>query len=530
MSDFPILSALIVTPALGALVIAILPNRRPEYVRIVGYLFSIATLALAIWLLCNFETRAGYQFVESESWISNLGVHYKVGVDGISLFVVALNALLFPIALLASASITERTKAFFVWMLALEAALMGVFLSLDLIVFFVFFEFVLVPMYFLILGWGHGRRTYAALKFFIFTMAGSAFLLVGLLTLAFLHSDATGTLTFDLGVLTAWAPNGLDPTVAAVLFFAFFAAFAVKVPLFPLHTWLPDAHTEAPTAGSVILAGVLLKMGIYGFLRFSLPLFPQASVDFAPVLLVLATIGIIYGAIVAAMQPNVKRIVAYSSVAHMGFAVLGVFALTTQGLDGGVFTMISHGLTTGALFLLLGMLYDRRHTYEVSAYRGLWKVMPVLGGLFCVAAFASIGLPGFSGFIGEFLALIGTFITEKPYAVVASIGVVLAAVYLLWVFQRTFMGRPTGDNATMKDINFRELACVVPLLALSLFLGLYPKPVLDRIEPSVQKIICQVEAGSDYKEPEAARTTATFGSHAKLGLTSESCATKAATK
>jgi NADH-quinone oxidoreductase subunit M len=314
---------------------------------------------------------------------------------------------------------------------------------------------------------------------------------------------------------------------------AFFAAFAVKVPLFPLHTWLPDAHTEAPTAGSVILAGLLLKMGLYGFLRFSLPLFPQAAVDLAPLLLVLATIGVIYGAIVAAMQPNVKRIVAYSSVAHMGFAVLGVFALTTQGIDGGVFTMISHGLTTSALFLLLGMLYDRRHTYEVAAYRGLWKVMPVLGGLFCATAFASIGLPGFSGFIGEFLALIGTFLVEKPYAIVAAIGVILAAVYLLWVFQRTFMGRPTGDNAKMKDISLRELACVVPLLAISLFLGIYPKPVLDRIEPQTKALICQVEQGSNYKEPIAARRqvgTLNPGSQTRLGFIPASCAKKQAAK
>ena len=500
-SDFPILSALIVTPVIGALVVMVLPSRRPEYVRLAGYVFSFAVLALAGWLLFHYESGGGYQFVEREQWLGDLGVQYKVGVDGISVFMVALNALLFPIALFASANITERTKSFFAWMLALEAALMGVFLSLDLIVFFVFFEFVLVPMYFLILGWGHGRRTYAALKFFIFTMAGSAFLLVGLLVLAFLHSDDTGKLTFDLGTLTAWAPDGLDPGAAKALFLAFFAAFAVKVPLFPLHTWLPDAHTEAPTAGSVILAGMLLKMGVYGFLRFSLPLFPQAAVDLAPLLLVLATIGIIYGAIVAAMQPNVKRIVAYSSVAHMGFAVLGIFALTTQGLDGGVFTMISHGLTTGALFLLLGMLYDRRHTYDVDQYRGLWKVMPVLGGLFCAAAFASIGLPGFSGFIGEFLALLGTFVVEKPYAVVGAIGVVFAAVYLLWVFQRTFMGRPTGENAKMRDIGFRELACVVPLLGLSLFLGIWPKPVLDVIEPDVKEVIQQVERGSDYEEP-----------------------------
>jgi NADH-quinone oxidoreductase subunit M len=386
-------------------------------------------------------------------------------------------------------------------MLVLEAALLGVFLALDLIFFFVFFELVLVPMYFLILGWGHGRRSYAAVKFFVFTAAGSAFLLIGILVLAFLHSDATGKLTFDLQTLVAWAPHGLDPGTAKWLFMAFFAAFAVKVPLFPLHTWLPDAHTEAPTAGSVILAGVLLKMGVYGFLRFSIPLFPAAARDLAPALLVLATIGIIYGAIVAAMQSNVKRIVAYSSVAHMGFAVLGVFALTTQGLDGAVFTMVSHGLTTGALFLLLGMLYDRRHTYAISAYGGLWKVMPVLGGLFCAAVFASIGLPGFSGFVGEFLALIGTFVVQRPYAVVSAVGVILAAVYLLWAFQRVFMARPSGPNAELPDASWREIACVVPLLGLSLFLGLYPQPVLDRIEPSLKAVIHQVERTTDYQEP-----------------------------
>jgi NADH-quinone oxidoreductase subunit M len=502
VTDFPILTAIIVTPAIGALVLLFIPERRTEWVRLTGYAFTAGTLALAGWLLYNFHTgTAGYQFTESERWIGNLGIRFTVGVDGISIFMVVLTALLFPIALLASASVTERTKAFFVWMLALEAALLGVFLALDLVLFFVFFELVLVPLYFLILGWGHGRKQYAALKFFIFTAAGSAFLLAGLLILAFLHQDATGKLTFDLQTLTAWAPGGLDPGTAKWLFMAFFIAFAVKVPLFPLHTWLPDAHTEAPTAGSVILAGVLLKMGTYGFLRFSLALFPQATADLAPLLLVLATIGIIYGAIVAAMQTNVKRIVAYSSVAHMGFAVLGIFAITVQGIEGGIFTMISHGLLTGALFILLGMLYDRRHTYDIKEYGGLWKVMPILGGLFLAAAFASIGLPGFSGFIGEFLSLIGTFIIDKPYAIVAAVGVILAAVYLLWAFQRVFMGKPSDANAKLKDISVRELCCVVPLLGLSLFLGLYPKPVLDRIEPSVKALIHTVEKGSDYKAP-----------------------------
>jgi len=507
MTDFPILTALIVTPFLGTVAVLLVPSRRPELVRIAAYAFAVATLALSLWLLANFETgHPGYQFTESERWIGDLGVKYTLGVDGISLFIVVLNALLFAVGLLASASITERVKGFFAWMLFLEAALMGVFLSLDLVVFFVFFEFVLVPMYFLILGWGHGQRTYAALKFFIFTMAGSAFLLVGILVLAFLHADAPGkSLTFDLPTLTAWAPGGLDTGTAKWLFLAFFAAFAVKVPLVPIHTWLPDAHTEAPTAGSVILAGVLLKMGVYGFLRFSLPLFPKAAVDLAPLLLVLSVIGITYGAVVAAMQSNLKRLIAYSSVAHMGFAVLGVFAITTQGVEGGVFTMISHGLTTGAVFLLVGMLYDRRHTFEISDYGGLWKSVPILGGLFCAAAFASIGLPGFSGFIGEFLSLIGTFIIEKPYAVIGAIGVVLAAVYLLWAFQRAFMGVPRGDNAKLPEIRPYELAAVVPLLGLSLFLGLYPKPVLDRIEPQVKALVHQVEQHTDYREPEVSR-------------------------
>jgi NADH-quinone oxidoreductase subunit M len=416
---------------------------------------------------------------------------------------VVLTALLFPLGLLGAGDIEERLKGFTVWMLVLESALLGVFLALDLVLFFVFFEIVLVPMYFIIGQWGHGRRVYAATKFFIYTMAGSAFLLVGLLSVAFLHQASTGKLTFDLPALMQWTSTAgnLSPVTQKALFLAFFAAFAVKVPLFPLHTWLPDAHTEAPTAGSVILAGVLLKMGTYGFLRFSLQLFPKAAVDLAPLLLVLATIGIIYGAIVAAMQPDLKRIIAYSSVAHMGFVVLGTFALTTQGIEGGVFTMISHGLTTGALFLLVGMLSDRRHTREVAAFGGLWKSVPILSGLFLFAAFASIGLPGLSGFVGEFLALLGTFLVHRPYAIVSAVGVILAAVYLLWAFQRVFTGVPDGENAALPDVNIRELSCVVPLLALSLFLGLYPKPVIDRVQPSVQALICHVERTTDYKEP-----------------------------
>jgi NADH-quinone oxidoreductase subunit M len=504
VTDFPLLTCIIVTPAAGAVLVALTPERRPELARAVGYAATAATAGFTGYLLWHFETgTAGYQFVEDHRWIGSLGVRYLLGVDGISVFMVALTALLFPLALLASASI-ERVRAFTGWMLLLEAALMGVFLGIDLVLFFVFFEFVLVPMYVIIGRWGHGNRVYAAIKFFLFTMAGSAFLLVGLLTVAFLHQRDTGDLTFDLRTLMEWAPGGISDGTARLLFLAFFAAFAVKVPLFPLHTWLPDAHTEAPTAGSVILAGVLLKMGTYGFLRFSLTLFPEATVDLAPLLLVLATIGVIYGAIVASVQPDLKRLVAYSSVAHLGFVVLGIFALTTQGIEGGLFTMISHGLTTSALFLLVGMLYDRRHTRLIADFGGLWKSVPLLGGIFLVTAFASAGLPGFSGFVGEFLSLLGTFIVHRPYAVVSAVGVILAAVYLLWAFQRGFTGEPSEANAHLPDLGFRELACVAPLVALSLFLGFYPRPVLERVEPSVKAVIEHVEDHSDYDEPAVA--------------------------
>ncbi|HEX5094500.1 MAG TPA: NADH-quinone oxidoreductase subunit M, partial [Acidimicrobiia bacterium] len=352
----------------------------------------------------------------------------------------------------------------------------------------------------LIAQWGHDKRRYSAMKFFLFTMAGSAFLFVGIVSLGFLHRGDTGTLTFDVATLTDWSstPGNLATETARLLFLAFAVGFAVKVPLFPLHTWLPDAHTDAPTAGSVILAGVLLKMGTYGFMRYALPMFPKASVDLAPILLTVAVIGITYGAIVAAMQPNLKRIIAFSSVAHLGFVVLGTFALTREGVSGGVFTMLSHGLTTSALFLLVGMLYERRHTYELASYRGLWKAIPVFGGLFVAAAFASIGLPGFSGFVGEFLSLLGTFLTSRWWAVVATTGIVFAAVYLLWAVQRTVMGEPDGDNVGMRDLNVRELMTVVPLLGLSLFLGFFPSPVLDRVQPTVDRLIAHVEERGDY--------------------------------
>jgi len=508
VNDFPYLTVLIVLPMVAAAVVAVLPANRPDVVRGVALAASLAVAVVAAALVVDFQTGdPGFQFLQSKSWIEGLGIRYIVGVDGISLFMVALTALLFPISLLASVKIERRVKAYQALMLVLEAGLMGIFLSVDLFLFFVFWELVLVPMYFIIGIWGYDRRIYAALKFFIYTAAGSALLLLGILVLAFLHASAPGNdLTFDLRTLMEW--DGLSPETARWLFLAFFASFAIKVPLFPLHTWLPDAHVEAPTAGSVLLAGVLLKLGAYGFIRFSLTLFPQASVDFAPMLLTLATIGIIYGAVVATMQKDLKKLVAYSSVAHLGFVVLGTFALTIPGLSGGIFTMVSHGLTTGALFLLVGILYDRRHTRDIDDFGGVWKSAPRLGGIFLAVTFASIGLPGLSGFVGEFLSLVGTFVVHRPYAVVAASGVILAAVYMLWAYQRVFTGEPEGENATMRDMDHRELATVLPLLALSLVLGVYPKPLLERVEPSVNKLIEHVESRSDYTQPDVAEAQA----------------------
>jgi NADH-quinone oxidoreductase subunit M len=499
--DFPILSVILITPFVGAVICLLMPERRPEQVKAVAYAVTAVTLGFALYMLWQFDASRGtFQFVENQKWIPAIGVRYIVGVDGISLFMVVITALIFPIGLLASEKyVTHRPKAYIAWFLMLEGAVMGIFLSLDLIAFFIFWELLLVPMYFLIQGWGSGRREFAAMKFFIYTAAGSAFLLASTLVLGFLHQQDTGRLTFDYRVLAQW--NGLSGTTELLLFLGFMAAFAIKAPLFPFHTWLPLVHTEAPTAGSVVLAGVIIKMGAY--VRFSFELFPQASVDMAPIMMILAVIGIIYGAIVAAMQTDLKRIIAYSSVAHMGFVVLGIFSLSVIGLDGAVFTMVSHPLTTGALFLVVGFLYERRHTRELSAYRGVWKVTPVLGGLFLTALFAGIGLPGFSGFIGEFLSLLGTFIWDRPYAIVATVGVILAAVYALWAFQRAFTGKPSGENVGMKDVSLRELVVVVPLLALSLFLGLYPKPVLDRVQPAVELRVHNLERKSDYRQPKA---------------------------
>src|SRR5437660_6666164 len=389
-------------------------------------------------------------------------------------------------------------------MLVLETGCLGSFLALDLFAFFAFFELTLVPMYFVIAWWGHENRVYASLKFFLYTLFGSAFLLVGILTLVFLDQAATGapTPTFDL--VTLAAHHTVAASTARWLFLAFTLAFAIKVPLFPLHTWLPDAHTEAPTGGSVILAGVLLKLGTYGLVRFGLFLFPEAAHYWAPLLLTLAVIGITYGAIVAAVQKDLKRLVAYSSVAHLGFIVLGTFALTNQGLSGGVLQMVNHGLSTGALFLLVGMIYERRHTREIAELNGLQKVAPWMAAIFTVVMLSSVGLPGLNGFVGEFLILLGTFVTDRWWAVVAATGVILATIYLVWAYQRVFHGEPTGDNSTMSDLSWRERIVMVPLLAFIVFIGVYPKPLLDRIQPSVDRVLHHVTEQTGYQQPPVA--------------------------
>ena len=494
--SFDILTTLIALPAIGALLVALIPKSRGELHRLVSLLFTGATAAMAVWLMAAFKTGEGaYQFEVNRSWVADFGISWHVGIDGISLFLVVLTAVLFPVALLG-ATPHHDAKPYYAWLLLLEAGCIGVFVALDLFMFFVMFEIVLVPMYFLIGGWGYANRVYAALKFFLFTMFGSALMLVGIVATAYLHQQASGgELTFDL--VTIAESQSIGQGAARWLFASFALAFAVKVPLFPLHTWLPDAHTEAPTAGSVILAGVMLKLGTYGFIRFGLYLFPEASEWAAPVLLTVGVIGITYGAVCAAMQKDLKRLVAYSSVAHLGFIILGIFSFTSQGISGGVLQMVNHGITTPALFLLVGMIYERRRTRQISELSGLQKVAPIFAGVFTLVMLASVGLPGLNGFPGEFLTLLGGFKGARWWAVVAATGVILAAIYLLWAYQRVFHGEPSEENRGFGELRLREALVMAPLVALIVVLGVYPKPMLERIEPSVQSLLEHVGRHSD---------------------------------
>ena len=506
---FPILSALVLLPVLGAICVTLLSNRRPEYIKLVASIFSVGVGAMTLWLLSAFETQdGGFQFLSKHEWISSWGISWNLGVDGISLFLVVLTGILFPLVILGIDPHHDQ-KRYFAWLLLLEAGVMGSFLSLDLFLFFIFFEIVLVPMYFLIGGWGYDKRVYAATKFFLYTMFGSAFMLVGIIATAALARRDIGYFTFDLVTIAEQA--GFATNTGRWLFVSFAIAFAVKVPIFPLHTWLPDAHTQAPTGGSVILAGVLLKMGTYGFLRFGLYLFPEATVWAKPVFLTLATIGIIYGAVAATMQTDLKRLVAYSSVAHLGFIVLGTFAITTQSLSGSVIQMVNHGVSTGALFLLVGMIYERRHTRVIAELKGIQSVAPIFAAAFMVVMLSSIGVPGLNGFVGEFLILIGSFETARWWVIVSTVGVILAALYLLWAYQRVFHGEPDEANSTFAEMNLKEGVLIMVFIGIIGFTGLYPKPMLDRIEPSVVKLVEHVEKNSDYKAPVGAKPVEVSG-------------------
>ncbi|HXG95028.1 MAG TPA: NADH-quinone oxidoreductase subunit M [Blastocatellia bacterium] len=499
MTDY-LLSIITFLPLAGVVALILVGRANESTLKWTAFIFALATFVVSLALPFGFDSAAGYQFVTDRPWIEafNLGVRYHVGVDGLSLWLVMLTTLLVPVALISSwNSIHKYQREFLISMLALETGMIGVFIALDLFLFYLFWEVMLVPMYFLIGVWGGERRIYAAIKFVIYTVVGSLLMLAGIIAVYYLHGNATGNFTFDIPTITQAVQAGglrIDPRTQSWLFWAFGLAFLIKVPLFPFHTWLPDAHVEAPTAGSVILAGVLLKMGTYGLMRFNLPLFPDASREWATLISTLAVIGIIYGALVAMVQPDMKKLVAYSSVSHLGFVVLGIFSFTDQGMQGALYQMLNHGVSTGALFIIVGMIYDRRHTRLIKEFGGLASVMPVYSALFLIVTLSSIALPLLNGFVGEFLILIGTFTSNvlpysKTFTAFAATGMILSAVYMLWMYQRVIFGETHNpENQKLADLNGREKLALAPIVVLVFVMGIYPNLFLARSDRTIKNL------------------------------------------
>lgn len=504
---FPLLSLIAYIPLIGCIILLFIKKEDHQKIMYTALGVALVDMLVSFLLLLGFDSsRADMQFVEKASWIPTLGVEYHFGIDGISLLLILLSTILSAIAIVSSfTAIHERVKEYYVSLLFLQTGMLGVFMSLDLFLFYIFWEIMLVPMYFLIGIWGGGRRLYSAIKFFLYTLFGSLFMLLAILAVYFLNRNpeyGTGQFTFNL--LELYKMNLPLWPFQAWLFLAFFLGFAIKVPMFPFHTWLPDAHTDAPTAGSVLLAGVLLKMGTYGFVRFCLPLFPQASQYFVPLVAILSVIGIVYGGLVALAQKDIKRLVAYSSVSHLGFVMLGMFALNPHGITGSVLQMINHGISTGALFLIVGMIYERRHTRLIADFGGLSYQMPIFAAIFAVTMFSSIGLPGLNGFVGEFLILVGAFQANKVYAGVALLGVILGAAYMLWLFQRMMFGTlDKPENRNLPDMNRRELAYMAPLILFMVWIGIYPKPFIRIMEPAVVSIVQRVNPNWEKNQPAA---------------------------
>jgi NADH-quinone oxidoreductase subunit M len=487
-------------PVIGVFLLLFVPKQRHDTIKGTALIISIVTFILSLWVYYRFDPIAsGMQLQVNVPWITSLGIHFYMGIDGISLLLIMLTTILTVLCIVSSwNSVTTGVKGYYISMLLLETGMIGVFSALDLFMFYIFWEVMLVPMYFLIGVWGGPRKVYAAIKFVLFTMFGSLLMLVALLYLYFSYQNFSGEYTFNLMKLMSMTlPHGAQMW----LFAAFALAFAIKVPLWPFHTWLPDAHVQAPTAGSVILAGVLLKMGTYGFVRICMPLFPDATFAFMPYISVLAVIAIVYGALVSMVQKDVKSLVAFSSVSHMGFVMLGLFAFNAQGMQGAVIQMINHGISTGALFLIVGMIYERRHTRMIEDFGGIAKVMPVFSAFFMIVMLSSIGLPFTNGFVGEFLILLGTFKANPVYAIIAASGVILAACYMLWMYQRVIFGKVTKpENEKLTDLTLREKVILIPLVILIFWIGIYPRPFFDRIEPAVRDVITRLNDSATARQ------------------------------